>query len=1077
MMKKQFTLIELIMSVVVIASLAAIVMVNVKSIKNEALASMVSSNTTSLQTAIDRYRLDNNMSYPSVVPPTLKNPQEIDMDLLYPKYLTKRPDLAKDKNQHYWVDVFGKVWGATVDAPKGFIQTTDAIEWDVQSDVVAYQVYAVPDGDVSGSARKGAFRKIASFQADVNADKVHFSTKENNILISAIDKHGLETVPIGSSYTGSQEEWFSPILSRNGEFNFELKSHDTMIWEGFRSVQDTPPGTAISFEFSILDEQGKFTPYTEDFETLSPSSHLKMKVTLTGSEGKSPTLYDMRIFYRFNDDSIKESETKKISSTNLTPDGTPVDIGLPVSVVDEFILLPGYKVDAIVHSDSFTVGNEPRVAYTYSTDSENFIPVSSFQDVPEGSAVRIERMYQPGDVTIRDLTVKQHNRLKVQDGNSSLPYDGGTTSNPPSDTDPMMNDPKWKTVDRLDFIAHSGDGQKVRWLRAEVESTIPDPVSSRIVYLYAGGSDQSWNTSTTDISQLGLSQSVKMTAYIQVSSDKLGTVTNPSIQAVRLVSEQGVSNLSLVKPTVMIFPTKSNNQRTSFFSPETTVEWTYDAYDPRGRKIVDIEWGGDKRSQYPVGSYSVRARVKNESGDWSDWTTFSFTVKEEQPVAIIRSSTEEFRVGTSISWIHSSSFDPDEDGITKVEWDGDKQSVYEEIGTYTVRLRVQDAEGHWSPWATKTFSVLGKDIVIYRVEGEDDLKFTPTTSYATAINSPVFMEGASRDTVRHLRGASQTYFAAVRHTFVGEGFVLKLKDPVGVRVILDGTLLETVTASGEHIISRKNLPLESHSIEIKAVGSNASTYVDYLDVHSSDDRLSITNMYTRQVDSNNNESVTNNNLVATTVNSSSKTYFTLTKDAKVTAQVLDNQGQVVRTFFTDKDLTGGSFDVHHILWDGENDAGLLVSTGLYQLRISAKGLGGSLATPVQEPLYVDSRFASHRAEAEGDELFKQSSGSAIQATYPVAGASGGKMQYIQGASVSYSATLTYAFNGTGFDIKVRNPKNLMIALNGVILENVTFTGDYLISRRNLSTSSNTLTIRTLRSTSSSYVDYVDVYVD
>lgn len=90
-MKKQFTLVELIASVIVIAILALIVMLNITDFKKDAKETAYSVNEKEIQTAVDRYYLDHGL-YPTEIQPTKGGvPQPVDYGKIVPKYIKKIP--------------------------------------------------------------------------------------------------------------------------------------------------------------------------------------------------------------------------------------------------------------------------------------------------------------------------------------------------------------------------------------------------------------------------------------------------------------------------------------------------------------------------------------------------------------------------------------------------------------------------------------------------------------------------------------------------------------------------------------------------------------------------------------------------------------------------------------------------------------------------------------------------------------------------------------------------------------------------------------------------------------------------
>ena len=60
--------------------------------------------------------------------------------------------------------------------------------------------------------------------------------------------------------------------------------------------------------------------------------------------------------------------------------------------------------------------------------------------------------------------------------------------------------------------------------------------------------------------------------------------------------------------------------------------------------------------------------------------------------------------------------------------------------------------------------------------------------------------------------------------------------------------------------------------------------------------------------------------------------FELSEDAVVTLAVYDLTGQLVRTLISDRFMAAGSYES---LWDGRNEAGLRVSSGVYLYRLNA----------------------------------------------------------------------------------------------------------------------------------------------
>lgn len=89
-LKKNFTLIELIVSIVVIGILAAIVMLNISDLRLQAEETAYAVNEREVQSAVDRYKLEYG-EYPTTPQPTKGNPQIVELDKIVPEFIRKKP--------------------------------------------------------------------------------------------------------------------------------------------------------------------------------------------------------------------------------------------------------------------------------------------------------------------------------------------------------------------------------------------------------------------------------------------------------------------------------------------------------------------------------------------------------------------------------------------------------------------------------------------------------------------------------------------------------------------------------------------------------------------------------------------------------------------------------------------------------------------------------------------------------------------------------------------------------------------------------------------------------------------------
>lgn len=201
--RKFFTLIELIVVIVVLGILAAIVIPNISSFKEEAEYTSIVSNTKNLQTSVDMFVLEHNGATPTKEKATLGNPQILEIYGLHPEHTR---DIPKNKGIKWWLDYSNTVWASYVDAPTEVSNDGSQLKWKSVDNVVLYKIYKGTGSGLNASVKN----KEISFVQDVTpiGDVDGFQVVEGlsilpsgSYLVSAVDQFGFESAPVKSNTT------------------------------------------------------------------------------------------------------------------------------------------------------------------------------------------------------------------------------------------------------------------------------------------------------------------------------------------------------------------------------------------------------------------------------------------------------------------------------------------------------------------------------------------------------------------------------------------------------------------------------------------------------------------------------------------------------------------------------------------------------------------------------------------------------------------------------------------------------------------------------------------------------------
>lgn len=201
-----FTLVELIVMIVIIAILAAIVIPNISSFKEEAEYTSVISNTKALQTGVDVFMLKNNGATPTKEISTLGNPQALEIYSLQPDYIKNLPE---NKFIHWWLDYNNIVWASYVDTPQnvkftveGEEDTAANLSWNPVEGAILYNIYK--SNEFIPSARKkhsiDFVEKFISVEGNYPIKELP-KLPEGFYLVSAVDRFGFETPPVKMDFT------------------------------------------------------------------------------------------------------------------------------------------------------------------------------------------------------------------------------------------------------------------------------------------------------------------------------------------------------------------------------------------------------------------------------------------------------------------------------------------------------------------------------------------------------------------------------------------------------------------------------------------------------------------------------------------------------------------------------------------------------------------------------------------------------------------------------------------------------------------------------------------------------------
>jgi len=123
---------------------------------------------------------------------------------------------------------------------------------------------------------------------------------------------------------------------------------------------------------------------------------------------------------------------------------------------------------------------------------------------------------------------------------------------------------------------------------------------------------------------------LKLQTYIQKPKDNTHyIIQNPVgeiyyLKNLTTLGESTLGNIPLPnnKPTAVITMTPNTNMLTN-----TNITWSsINSIDPDGDSIVNSEWDGKQDVYTTAGTYTVKLRVQDSKGSWSNWSEKTFTI-------------------------------------------------------------------------------------------------------------------------------------------------------------------------------------------------------------------------------------------------------------------------------------------------------------------------------------------------------------------------------------------------------------------------------------------------------------------
>lgn len=972
-MRKRFTLIEITMTIVILGIIAGIVFMNTSRTKDNTIATHVASNTTIIQKAVDAYYIEND-TYPVGIAPEFGKPQLLDIENLSDKYLSHTSGLEKVKGQQFMLDYQGKVWGSTAKNPDNFSTMNGEIRFTQSERAVAYSIYEASPLIKSDISYK--MKKVGELPSrPKKGDWIGFKG-DKTYLVSAKDRFGLETAP---SFTNADE--MPSLIQREGKFQYKIYSDETFTLDGFNVKEEKPSGSAITYEFDLLGKERKVEKsglkiFPKSEKANGIVVYIEMK---SNAKKEKPSLLDLQVLYHFEDQKIAKPKIVEPKASEMEVvkecDNTPCELlyfnfsETPHSLFDDAM--------TVVPSDPYQRG--VYVSPKNQEDDPYFVCIEGC-DRPMNLVLDHSGVVYPEICTTKCI-------VNTSTPAPVTPKPSKVTDVIPASQGTPVTLAGWTTTDSFSLFSSSASGQKIRWIEANPDATIHDTENTKIVYRYSYGDiTKQWYGSYDNINKLPVSISARVTVSILVKDGMVGKVTEPEFRGIEFVNEDGSIPLDMIRPQVRIVLEKDNNEGRNMVSDASNIVWTLETFDPRNKTIVETTWDGEKQAKYEKGTYKVSAKVRNASNLWSNPAVLSFEVKKETPVVTGFSFSGKVGTKTTIGY---TAYDDDEDKIVDVEYGGEYEKEYTTAGTRSIKVRVKDVEGNFSPWFEKKVYVANKAFFYKRIEGEDLSKFSVTGSPLVAVNVPDSSYqggGTSSDG----RTAQVSYKEQL-----SEMVVVRIFNP-NVRITL-GATSKTVTGTGWHEVILESSG-RTNTLRFYALESGVSFgVIDYIDSYGDYDNETLSGKVTYEmIDKDNPEAVytTDGRYVrmGTDSNFMLKGTVSLTTSTDLMIVVQESASKkLIRTVYPKQFTWGGDVNVEKKFeWDGLDEEGNKVAKGNYEVKLIPYFQNGNVrsasyvSNATMSFSVLDDKYASaeHEPEIFGKRLTVQGSAKAEVVSLP-----------------------------------------------------------------------------------------------